>query len=559
MAARGMSHRRSGKLKLAHLLKDESLQPYHVLGEEQAEGRLEQIEVSGVTFDSRQAGPGTLFVCIPGFQVDGHDFARRAVEQGAVALVVERPLEGIPADVVQIQVDDCRRRLGLLAARFYNYPAARLSTVGITGTNGKTSTAFLCEAVLEKAGQAPGLIGTIRAKVGEEERAVKNTTPEASDLQELLKDMVEAGNRSVVMEVSSHALTLHRVGGIEFDVAVFTNLSQDHLDFHGDMQEYFQAKRKLFNCLGSDWSRSAPPYAVLNLDDPRTSQILSDLKVPYITYGFAEDAHVRATDLEFSPEGSRFTVKTPIGDARVHLRLAGAFNVSNALAAIGVGLARRVDLDVAVQALADLEGVPGRFELVREGQDFTVLVDYAHTPDGLENVLAAAREVTAGRLICLFGCGGDRDKTKRAPMGAIAARYADQVFLTSDNPRSEDPLSILEQVEVGLLSEDPELDYIKDVDRAEAIAAAVASARAGDTVVIAGKGHERVQVFADHEVVFDDREVARKAIRARLGKKRRHSTFSTTAALLWTECRTPLANHPRVTHRLAPRQGRAIL
>ncbi len=546
-------------MKLAHLLKDEALKPFRVLGTEEVQDRLERIEITGVTFDSRQAGPGTLFVCIPGFQVDGHDFAQRAVSQGAVALVVERPIEDVPSDVVQIQVDDCRARLGLIAARLYGYPASRLATVGITGTNGKTSTAFLCEAVLEKAGQAPGLIGTIRAKVGEQERSVKNTTPEASDLQELLKDMFDAGNRSVVMEVSSHALSLHRVAGICFDVAVFTNLSQDHLDFHADMEDYFRTKKKLFNGLGLDWSRSAPPYAVLNLDDARTADILKDLKVPYITYGFSEDAHVRATDLEFSPEGSRFTVKTPIGDARVHLRLAGAFNVSNALAAIGVGLARRVDLEVAVEALAELEGVPGRFELVREGQDFTVLVDYAHTPDGLENVLAAAREVTAGRLICVFGCGGDRDATKRAPMGAIAARYADQVFLTSDNPRSEDPMSILNQVEVGLVGEDTELDYIKDVDRAAAIAGAVASAKPGDTVVIAGKGHERVQIFADHQVVFDDREVARRAIRARLGKKKRHSTFSNTASLLWTECRTPLSVHPRMAHRLAPRQGRAIL
>ena len=547
------------RLKLAHLLKDESIRPYHVLGSDHAEERAEGLEITGIAFDSRQVLPGYLFVCIPGFQVDGHDFAHRAVANGAVALVVERHVEKVPSDVVQIQVDDCRRRLGLMAARFYGYPANKLSTVGITGTNGKTSTAFLCEAVLERSGQAPGLIGTIRAKVGEQERKVKNTTPEASDLQELLRDMVDAGNRSVVMEVSSHALALHRVAGIQYDVAVFTNLSQDHLDFHPDMEDYFQTKRRLFDSLGLDWSRPAPPYAVLNLDDSRTAEILADLKVPYITYGFHPDAHVRATDLEFSPEGSRFTVKTPIGDARVHLRLAGAFNVSNALAAIGVGLARRVDLDVAVEALAALEGIPGRFELVREGQDFTVLVDYAHTPDGLENVLAAAREVTAGRLVCVFGCGGDRDVTKRQPMGRIAARYADQVFLTSDNPRSENPMSILNEVEKGILAEGEDVDYVKEVDREAAIATAVRSAKPGDTVVIAGKGHERMQIFADHQVVFDDRDVARRVIRVRLGKRRRHSSFS-TAGLLWTECRTPLT-HPRFGHKAAapPRKGRAIL
>lgn len=526
-------------MKLAYLLRDESLKPYQVQNSDEVESRFEQVEITGVAFDSRQVKPGYLFLCIPGFETDGHAYAAVAVEKGAVALMVERYLADIPADIIQIKVEDCRSRLGLMAARFYDYPASRLSTVGITGTNGKTSTAFLCEAVLEHGDQAPGLVGTIRAKVGSEERAVKNTTPEASDLQELLSDMVQAGNRSVVMEVSSHALALHRVAGIPFDVAVFTNLSQDHLDFHANMDEYFAEKRKLFDGLGQDWSRPAPPYAILNYDDPRSHEILADIKVPYITYGFSEGAHVRATDLEFSPEGSRFVVKTPIGDAKVHLRLAGAFNVSNALAAIGVGLARRVELDVAVDALAALEGIPGRFELVREGQDFTVLVDYAHTPDGLENVLCAARDVTAGRLICVFGCGGDRDVTKRQPMGQIAARYSDRVFITSDNPRSEDPDAIIAEVKKGVLAENNDVDYIVESDREAAIAAAVRAAQPGDTVVIAGKGHERVQIFADHKIVFDDREVARRVIRARLGKRRVYNSMS-TASLLWTECRKPL-------------------
>lgn len=526
-------------MKLAYLLRDESLKPYQVQNCDEVESRFEQVEITGVAFDSRRVKPGFLFLCIPGFETDGHTYAAKAVENGAVALMVERYLEQVPADVIQIKVDDCRARLGLVAARFYDYPASRLSTVGITGTNGKTSTAFLCEAVLEYGDQAPGLVGTIRAKVGSEERAVKNTTPEASDLQELLSDMVQAGNRSVVMEVSSHALALHRVAGIPFDVAVFTNLSQDHLDFHANMDEYFAEKRKLFDGLGQDWSRPAPPYAVLNYDDPRSHEILANIKVPYITYGFSEGAHVRATDLEFSPEGSRFLVKTPIGDAQVHLRLAGAFNVSNALAAIGVGLARRVELDQAVEALAALEGIPGRFELVREGQDFTVLVDYAHTPDGLENVLCAARDVTAGRLICVFGCGGDRDVTKRQPMGKIAARHSDRVFITSDNPRSEEPDAIIAEVKKGVLAENNDVDYIIESDREAAIAAAIRAAQPGDTVVIAGKGHEREQIFADHKIVFDDREVARRVIRARLGKRRVYNSM-TTASLLWTECRKPL-------------------
>lgn len=542
---------------MAHLLKDDSLKPHRLLQDDEVRSRLELIELSGVTFDSRQVQPGFLFVCIRGFQVDGHDYAASAVAKGAVALMVERPLEGVPLDIVQIVVEDCRKFLGPAAAVFYGKPSDKLAMVGITGTNGKTSTAFLCQSVLDKAGQAPGLIGTICARVGTVDRKVKNTTPEASDLQELLKDMVDAGNRSVVMEVSSHALALHRVAGITYDVAVFTNLSQDHLDFHKDMEDYFQAKLKLFTSLGKDWSRSSPPYAILNLDDPRTPQILENLKVPYITYGFHEQAHVRATDLKHSPDGSKFTVKTPIGDAEVQLRLAGAFNVSNALAAIGVGLARRVDLDLAVEALTELEGVPGRFELVREGQDFTVLVDYAHTPDGLENVLAAAREVTAGRLICVFGCGGDRDKTKRPLMGQIAARYADQLVVTSDNPRSEDPMAIIDAIEAGILSVEEEVDYIKEVDRRAAIGDAIRLARAGDTVVIAGKGHERIQIFKDHQVDFDDREEAKRLIWSRLGKKKRLRPL-TTAALLWTECRTPLSS-PSPYGRTASVKGRAIL
>ena len=545
-------------MKLAYLLKSVARKPYEVLTSQATEPAWENLDITGVAFDSRRVQPGHLFVCIPGFQTDGHDYAQRAVDAGAAALVVERVLTDLPVAIPQVKVEDARASLGYLAARFFDYPASKLATVGITGTNGKTSTAFLCETVLSKADQAPGLIGTIRARVGEEERSVQNTTPESSDLQELLSDMVAAGNRSVVMEVSSHALALHRVAGIPFDVAVFTNLSQDHMDFHSSMEEYFETKKMLFDGLGQDWSRPAPPYAIINWDDPWSERILSDLRVPYITYGFKDGAHVQAVDLAFSPQGSRFMVKTPVGDAECKLHLAGAFNVSNALAAIGVGLARRVELEEIVQSLGSLEGIPGRFELVREGQDFTVLVDYAHTPDGLENVLAAAREVTAGRLIAVFGCGGDRDVTKRPLMGGVAARLADRVFLTSDNPRSEDPNLILHDIERGVLEVGDHVDYIKEADREAAIAAAVRAARPGDTVVIAGKGHERVQVFADHKIVFDDRDVARRVICARLGKVQRNSSLS-TANLLWTECRKPLRHLYRDHPYNVRNQGRAAL
>jgi UDP-N-acetylmuramoyl-L-alanyl-D-glutamate--2,6-diaminopimelate ligase len=546
------------ELKLAYLLKSEALKPYEVLSSQATEPAWENLDITGVAFDSRRVQPGHLFVCIPGFQMDGHDYAQRAVDAGAVAVVVEKLLTDLPVKVAQIKVDDARACLGHLAARFFDYPASRLATVGITGTNGKTSTAFLCETVLSKADQAPGLIGTIRARVGDEDRAVQNTTPESSDLQELLSDMVAAGNRSVVMEVSSHALALHRVAGIPFDVAVFTNLSQDHLDFHSSMEEYFETKKRLFSGLGQDWSRPAPPYAIVNWDDPRAEELLTEMKVPYITYGFNDGAHVQAVDLEFSPHGSRFLVKTPVGDAHCELHLAGAFNVSNALAAIGVGLARRIELDEIVESLGTLEGIPGRFELVREGQEYTVLVDYAHTPDGLENVLMAARDVTAGRLIAVFGCGGDRDLSKRPLMGGVAAKLADRVFLTSDNPRSEDPNLILHDIERGVLEVGDHVDYFKEADREAAIAAAIRGARPGDTVVIAGKGHERVQVFADHKIVFDDRDVARRVICARLGKVQRNSSLS-TANLLWTECRKPLRHLYRDYPYNLRSQGRAAL
>ncbi|MGE0493554.1 MAG: UDP-N-acetylmuramoyl-L-alanyl-D-glutamate--2,6-diaminopimelate ligase [Vulcanimicrobiota bacterium] len=493
-------------------------------------------EITGVAYDSRKVQPGDLFVCIPGFQSDGHDFAQKAADAGAAALVIERSVD-LTTAVPSLRVASARRALATAAASLADYPARKLLTVGITGTNGKTSTAYLCQAVLREGGFRPGLIGTIHALVGERVVPLRNTTPESADLQGLLGEMVEAELDAVVMEVSSHALVLERTHDLPFDVGVFTNLTQDHLDFHQTMENYFQAKMELFRQLGNDWSRVTTPFAVINLDDEYARRILPELQVPYVTYGFHPDAHVRATDLEVSPAGVSYTVSTPVGEERVELQLSGLFNVQNSLAAISAGLAQRIDLTDAVRGVESVPGVRGRFELVREGQDYTVVVDYAHTPDGLENLLTSARQVTRGRLLTVFGCGGDRDAAKRPMMGEIAGRLSDHVIATSDNPRSEQPETILDAIEKGLAPTG--VSYEREADRASAIGRAIGMAGPGDTVVIAGKGHENYQIFADRTIHFDDVEVAGQAIRVRLGKGGKPASRTNDQA--WTERRRTTA------------------
>ncbi len=483
--------------------------------------------LSKVEFDSRRVEPGDLFVCVPGFKLDGHAFAAQVVEQGAAALVVERLLE---VDVPQLQVPCARTALAQLAAHFYAYPAQQLRLIGVTGTNGKTSVAHFCEAVLASAGKVPGVLGTIHTKIAGKPLPTTHTTPESLHLHKVFRDMCEAGCDAAVMEVSSHALELKRVHGVPFDVAVFTNLSHDHLDFHGDMETYFQAKRKLFTGLRYIKGRPAP-FAVINGDDPYGKRLIEDLKVPYITYGQSEGCHLRATNIRMSADGVSLDLDTPVGGRRIDLAISGMFTVYNALAAIGVGLAIKADFEQVLLAVESVASVSGRFEPVREGQDFAVVVDYAHTPDGLEKLLESAREITSGRLHVVFGCGGDRDPHKRPVMGEIAARLADRVFLTSDNPRSEEPLAILHQIRAGMPTA---VDLCEQVDRAEAIRLAITQAEAGDTVVIAGKGHETYQILGDSVIDFDDREVARQALRGRnfriIGGLRTH-------ALTWSERR----------------------
>jgi UDP-N-acetylmuramoyl-L-alanyl-D-glutamate--2,6-diaminopimelate ligase len=453
-----------------------------------------EVEISALAYSSDSVTPGALFFCVPGFRSDGHDFAPDAVERGAAALVTQRRLDlGVP----ELVVDDVRAAMGPAAARFYGDPTAELAVVGVTGTNGKTTTAYLVRHLLEAAGRRTGLLGTVKRVVGGVDEEVERTTPEAVDLQATFRRMADAGDRAVSMEVSSHAIELGRTAGIRFACKVFTNLTQDHLDFHGTMEAYYAAKRRLFD---------EPGAAVVNVDDDYGRRIASE--VDAVTFGIEHEADYRARDIEFDFAGSRFALDTPDGTVEVESPLPGPFNVLNVAGAI----AAVRQLGVQEVSLEGFERVPGRFEPVDEGQDFGVLVDYAHTPDSLENVLRTARELTRGRLYVVFGAGGDRDPTKRPLMGRAAREYADRVLVTSDNPRSEQPEAIIDQVMEGAGP-----DAERDADRRRAIRTAIGDAEPGDVVVIAGKGHEQGQEFENgRKEPFDDLTEAREALRARV-------------------------------------------
>ena len=456
------------------------------------------LDVSKLAYATPHVTPGTLFFCVPGFTRDGHDFAPEAIARGAVALVVERPLNlGVP----EIRVESVRAAMAPAAATFYGDPTGELQVAGVTGTNGKTTTAFLLRTILEADGRQTGLLGTVTSVIGGVEHPVERTTPEAIDLQRTFRQMLDGRDVACSMEVSSHALELHRADAIQFAVAIFTNLTQDHLDFHPTMEDYFLAKRRLFDEL-------APRSAVVNVDDPYGERIAAEL-ARATTFALDRDATYRATDVDTGLHGSRFTIRGPDGALQLTTPLRGRFNVYNALGAFAAARALGVPPQTAQRALAGAELVPGRFQPVDEGQEFAVLVDYAHTPDSLENVLRAARELTSGRLHVVFGCGGDRDRAKRPMMGEIASRLADRVIVTSDNPRSEDPEAIIEQVLTGT---GPGVEH--NADRREAIERAIAGAHGGDVVVIAGKGHEQGQEFkGGHKIPFDDATVAREALR----------------------------------------------
>ncbi len=467
------------------------------------------LEITGLAYDNRAVRPGTLFFCVPGFTRDGHDFAPQAIAEGAVALVVERPLNlGVP----EIEVPSVRAAMAPAAAAFYWDPTARLQTVGVTGTNGKTTTAFLVRALLEADGRQTGLLGTVTSVIGGGERPVERTTPEAIDLQRTFREMLDAGDVACSMEVSSHALELHRADAIHFAAAIFTNLTQDHLDFHGTMEEYFLAKRRLF-------VQADARCAVLNLDDPYGARLAAELPCA-VTFAVEGDATYRAKDVRTGLAGSFFNVEGPDGTVALRSPLPGRFNVYNVLGAFAAALALDVPIDTAAGAIESAGHVPGRFQPVAAGQDFAVLVDYAHTPDSLENVLQAARGLlddagAGGRLTVVFGCGGDRDRGKRPLMGEIAVRLADRVIVTSDNPRSEDPEAIIHEILAGTGA-----GVEHEVDRRSAIAKAIAGAGRGDVVVIAGKGHEQGQEFeGGRKVPFDDVTVAREVLEGALATR----------------------------------------
>jgi UDP-N-acetylmuramoyl-L-alanyl-D-glutamate--2,6-diaminopimelate ligase len=460
------------------------------------------VDIAGLAYDNRKVGPRDAFFCVRGFTSDGHQFAADAVSRGAAALVVDHLVD---VDIPQVEVDDVRRAMAPAAAKFYGDPTATLEVVGVTGTNGKTTTAYLARSLLEAGGRQSGLLGTVKSIVGGVDREAGRTTPEAIDLQRTFREMLDGGDAACVMEVSSHALELARVDAVHFVVGIFTNLTQDHLDFHPTMEDYFLAKRKLFI------ERHART-AIINLDDPYGRRLVADPEiVEPLTFALDDPAATyHATDVQTDLAGSTFTVQSPDGVRQLRSPLSGRFNVYNVLAALAAARALGVSADVAVAAIEQAGQVRGRFETVDEGQPFAVLVDYAHTPDSLENVLAAARLLTEGRLHVVFGCGGDRDRGKRPVMGEIAARLADHVIVTSDNPRSEDPGAIMAEVLTGISG-----PVEHEVDRRIAIQSAVAAASPGDVVVIAGKGHEQGQEFANGEKLpFDDVTVAREALGA---------------------------------------------
>ena len=481
-----------------------------------ATGNLD-VELTGITDDSRDVAPGSLFVAVKGRQVDSHAFISEVYRQPVGGVVVQAPfqapvhVEGGPA---WVEVKDSRKALGRLASRFFQDPSQSLLMVGVTGTNGKTTVAHVSQAILERGGYRTGLMGTMGYRVGAEYQAASHTTPGAIPLQTFLRRMVDAGMDTAVLEVSSHALALDRVEGCEFDVVVFTNLTRDHLDFHETMESYYHAKSRLFQEFVVPAFKTGPKRAIINIDDAWGVRLRAGTPVPVWTYSLRRPADIYATSVTFSMDGTRFTAHTPRGALDIRSALVGEHNVSNLLASIGVCLARGMSPEDVRQGIRECRPVPGRFERVEAGQDFSVIVDYAHTEDALARLLAVARQLPRERIITVFGCGGDRDPGKRPKMGRVAAQLSDVVFLTSDNPRTEDPEAILRDIEQGvqgLPASERGASYVVP-DRRAAIRAALLEARPGDVVLIAGKGHEDYQIIGKTRHRFDDREVARELL-----------------------------------------------
>lgn len=464
--------------------------------------------ITSIEMDSREVKTGSLFVCIRGYTVDGHQFAQIAEKNGAVAILAE---EHVDVSIPVIVVKDTKRALATLADVFYGQPTHQLHLIGVTGTNGKTTTTHIIDKIFRAYHKKTGLIGTINTKIGDEIFETKNTTPESLTLQKYFKHMVDNGVDTAIMEVSSHALDLGRVHGCDYNIAVFTNLTQDHLDYHKTMEEYAHAKSLLFSQLGNRYDVKHPKFAVLNHDDEAFELFKRSTAAMVITYGIDNDSDIMAKNINMTSSYTTFQLVTPIGTVDVKMNLIGKFSIYNVLAATAACIVSNIPLDVIHSVIENLEGVPGRFEVINAGQDFTVIVDYAHTPDSLENVLVTIRQITKGKVIVVVGCGGDRDKTKRPIMASIAASYGDIAIFTSDNPRSEDPVQILKDMEKGVEGK----NYEVIVDRKDAIARAISIASKDDCILIAGKGHETYQLIGDKVYDFDDRKIAFDLIKER--------------------------------------------
>ncbi len=482
---------------------------------------FDNFDVKGITYNSRNVKPGYIFACLPGTRVHGSEFISQAVDRGAGAILTDRWDTEEVEGVVKVVVPEVREALAVIASKYYGFPSNKLRLIGITGTNGKTTTAHLIDALLEGSGKKTGLVGTVTYKLGEKTLPVLATTPESPDLQNIFSYLVAENVSHVSMEVSSHALDLKRVSGCDFDIGVLTNISDDHLDFHHTFDRYLQAKGKLFSWLGTLPEKGGrPKAAVINRDDSNFKYIYNQAGVQKVTYGIKYKADVRAKNIDIKDTGVSFYVESPWGEGDINLKLTGLFSVYNALAALTVAFIEGLRWEVSKKILENISGIPGRFEKIEIGQDFTVIVDYAHTPDGLDNVLQTIKEFASGRIITVFGCGGDRDRAKRAPMGKVAGKFSDYCFLTTDNPRTESPEKIFQDVEPGLLINKKAEEFEICRDRREAISRAIHMAEAGDIVLIAGKGHENYQIFKDRTMTFDDREVARKILEGKLQRER---------------------------------------
>lgn len=471
------------------------------------------IEISGIAYDSREVKEGDLFVCIKGYNEDGHNYANEAVDRGAKAIIVEKWIDIKKATL--IKVSDSREALAILASQFYDCPTRYLNLIGVTGTNGKTTTAHLINSIYSASHGNTGLIGTVGYKIANDKVGGDITTPESLDLQRLMSLMVDRGVKDAVLEVSSHAIKQKRIVGCDFNICVFTNLSQDHLDYHASMEEYRAIKGRLFSFLGlKPKKNNIPKVAVINIDDENAEYMMQQAAVQIITYGIYNEADIRAKDIEIYPEGCRFLVESPWSNFELNLKITGHFSIYNALAAVTVALLEGFNPNYIKEGLEYIEKVEGRFEKVEAGQDFLTIIDYAHTPDSLENVLSTLEDFNPNRIGVVFGCGGDRDEEKRPIMGKVAAKYSDKLFITSDNPRTEDPLQIIEGIKEGI--KDFDIPFIIEPDRKKAISEGINWASKGDVILIAGKGHESHQVFKDKVVDFDDRKVAEEEINKRL-------------------------------------------